>query len=111
MSTRLTEDGWIRISVVDNGTGIAPQKLDEIFKPFVSTKGSKGTGLGLAVSRKILHEHGGDIEVQSQVGVGSNSLWCPDQEPAAQRYGGDGERYADIAAGAGLRARFFHGRF
>ncbi|MFO0879242.1 MAG: ATP-binding protein [Gemmataceae bacterium] len=62
---------WLRIQVQDNGPGIAANKLAEIFRPFVSTKGSRGTGLGLAVSRKILREHGGDITVQSQIGVGS----------------------------------------
>jgi signal transduction histidine kinase len=62
------EDDWIRILVMDNGAGIPPHKLEDIFKPFVSTKGSRGTGLGLAVSRKILREHGGDIEVHSQPG-------------------------------------------
>lgn len=62
---------WVRIQVVDNGVGIATDKLNDVFKPFVSTKGSRGTGLGLAVSRKILREHGGDILVQSQEGKGS----------------------------------------
>src|SRR5262249_42950597 len=62
---------WVRILVQDNGTGIPPEKVAEIFRPFVSTKGSRGTGLGLAVSRKILREHGGDILVQSQPGAGS----------------------------------------
>jgi signal transduction histidine kinase/pSer/pThr/pTyr-binding forkhead associated (FHA) protein len=66
--------GWVRIVVVDNGIGIPPGKLGEIFKPFVSTKGAKGTGLGLAVSRKILREHGGDIVVQSQQGKGSKFI-------------------------------------
>jgi signal transduction histidine kinase len=67
--TELEADGqWVRLQVLDNGTGIPPEKLGDIFKPFVSTKGSKGTGLGLAVSRKILREHGGDITVQSQPG-------------------------------------------
>src|SRR5262249_53312103 len=65
------EVGWVRLLVRDNGVGISPEKLNDIFKPFVSTKGAKGTGLGLAVSRKILREHGGDIVVQSQVGRGS----------------------------------------
>jgi signal transduction histidine kinase len=62
------EDGWVAILVIDNGTGIPPDKLADIFRPFVSTKGSKGTGLGLAVSRKILREHGGDIRCESQPG-------------------------------------------
>jgi signal transduction histidine kinase len=71
VGTRTAEEGWVRIVVLDNGPGIAPEQFDEIFRPFVSTKGSSGTGLGLPVSRKIMREHGGDIVVQSQVGVGS----------------------------------------
>jgi two-component system, NtrC family, sensor kinase len=68
------EPGWVRIVVLDNGVGIPPHKVAEIFKPFVSTKGAKGTGLGLPVSRKILREHGGDILVQSQPGRGSRFI-------------------------------------
>jgi signal transduction histidine kinase len=68
------EEGWVRVLVLDNGVGIPPHKLGEIFRPFVSTKGAKGTGLGLAVSRKILREHGGDILVQSQPGKGSKFI-------------------------------------
>ncbi len=63
--------GWVRVQVQDNGVGIPPEKQADIFKPFVSTKGSRGTGLGLAVSRKILREHGGDILIHSQPGEGS----------------------------------------
>lgn len=70
-TTLETDHQWLRIGITDNGCGISPEKLEEIFKPFVSTKGSKGTGLGLAVSRKILREHGGDIIGQSQLGKGS----------------------------------------
>lgn len=68
------EEGWMRLVVVDNGMGIPPETIRDIFKPFVSTKGSKGTGLGLAVSRKILREHGGDIVVESKVGKGSKFI-------------------------------------
>ncbi len=71
IGTRLGEEGWVKIVVLDNGPGIAPDKINEIFKPFNSSKGSRGTGLGLPVSRKILREHGGDIIVQSQLDVGS----------------------------------------
>ena len=60
-----------RITVEDNGTGIPPEELKNIFSLFVSHKGSHGTGLGLPVSEKIVKEHGGRITVDSQVGVGS----------------------------------------
>jgi signal transduction histidine kinase len=81
-SLRDTEEGWVRIHVLDNGVGIPPHKLADIFKPFISTKGSKGTGLGLAVSRKILREHGGDILAQSQIGKGSRfTLRLPIRSP------------------------------
>jgi signal transduction histidine kinase len=66
-----TKGEWVQLVVKDNGPGIPPEKLEEVFRPFVSTKGSKGTGLGLAVSRKILREHGGDVLVESVVGQGS----------------------------------------
>src|SRR5262249_62092782 len=68
------DGGWVRVGVTDNGVGIPPSKVSEIFKPFVSTKGAKGTGLGLAVSRKILREHGGDILVQSTPGKGTRMV-------------------------------------
>jgi signal transduction histidine kinase len=61
----------VRIAVADNGPGMSPETLAEIFNIFVSTKGSRGTGLGLTVSRKILREHGGDIRAASVEGGGS----------------------------------------
>jgi signal transduction histidine kinase len=82
------DDNWVRIVVLDNGVGIAAEQLKDIFKPFVSTKGSRGTGLGLPVSRKILREHGGDISVQSQAGVGTKfTLRLPVKSPLAQDMG------------------------
>jgi two-component system, NtrC family, sensor kinase len=64
-------ESLVRIVVEDNGSGIAAEDLDKIFTIFVSHKGGRGTGLGLPVSQKIVKEHGGDIRVSSQVGVGS----------------------------------------
>ena len=61
----------VRITVADNGVGIDAATLADIFTLFVSTKGAKGTGLGLTVSRKILREHGGDITAGSTLGRGS----------------------------------------
>jgi len=66
-----TERELVRITVSDNGEGMTPETIAEIFNLFVSTKGARGTGLGLTVSRKILREHGGDIRVSSQPGEGS----------------------------------------
>lgn len=56
--------------IADNGPGIAPDKLERIFQPFVSTKG-KGMGLGLAICREIVEAHAGRLEVESQVGQGT----------------------------------------
>jgi signal transduction histidine kinase/pSer/pThr/pTyr-binding forkhead associated (FHA) protein len=89
VSKRDPDSGWVRVLVLDNGTGIPPEKQGDIFKPFVSSKGAKGTGLGLAVSRKILREHGGDILVQSQSGKGSTFiLRLPIRSPLSQEPGG-----------------------
>jgi signal transduction histidine kinase len=60
-----------RVTVSDNGVGIDPSEVDQIFQVFASTKGSRGTGLGLPVSQKIVREHGGRIAVESAVGQGS----------------------------------------
>ncbi len=61
----------VRVIVDDNGTGIAPDDVEKIFTLFVSKKGGRGTGLGLPVSAKIVKEHGGRIDVESQLGRGS----------------------------------------
>ena len=65
------EESLVRIVIEDNGMGIPPEDLESIFTIFVSSKGSRGTGLGLPVSQKILKEHGGRILVTSTVGEGS----------------------------------------
>jgi signal transduction histidine kinase len=68
-------NGAVRASVRDTGAGIAPENLARIFDPFFTTKGAvKGTGLGLSVSYGIVREHGGDIEVHSQPGQGTEFL-------------------------------------
>src|SRR5215469_2153309 len=63
--------GSIRILVADTGTGIPKQLLSSIFEPFVTTKGEKGTGLGLWIVRGIIGNHGGKISVRSKVGRGT----------------------------------------
>ncbi|MEW6734778.1 MAG: ATP-binding protein, partial [Acidobacteriota bacterium] len=59
------------ISVQDNGIGIPKEVQNHIFEPFFTTKGERGTGLGLNVSQSIIMEHGGFIEVESEVAKGT----------------------------------------
>jgi len=59
----LQEDHTLVFEVSDNGPGVPPHIRQSIFDPFFSTKGSKGTGLGLAVTKKIVDEHGGRLEL------------------------------------------------
>ena len=61
----------MQIEVEDNGPGIPADQMDHLFSPFVSSKKSRGTGLGLPVSQKILNEHGGRILVDSVPGRGA----------------------------------------
>ncbi|MFT5239342.1 MAG: signal transduction histidine kinase [Candidatus Promineifilaceae bacterium] len=64
--------GWVRVSVADNGCGMSPDVLDNMFEPYYTTKGKdKGTGLGTVITRKITQEHGGRIEVSSAPGMGT----------------------------------------
>ncbi len=58
----------ILISVIDNGEGIPGDKIENIFKPFFSTKGPLGTGLGLAIAKSFIEAHGGTIDVKSRPG-------------------------------------------
>jgi signal transduction histidine kinase len=66
------EAGWVRISIQDNGKGIAPENLEKIFDPFFTTKPvGQGTGLGLSISYQIVQAHGGTIQVASVLGQGT----------------------------------------
>ena len=62
---------YIEIKIADNGSGIKSEDLPRIFEPFYSTKGQKGTGLGLAVIWGIIDNHDGTINVESEVGQGT----------------------------------------
>lgn len=62
--------GWLEILVEDNGPGIPEDRQDAVWEMFHSTKGSRGTGIGLAVSRKMVEEHRGVITLESAAGCG-----------------------------------------
>lgn len=82
----LPQRGVVQIVIEDTGPGIPPEEIDKLFSPFVSTKGSRGTGLGLPVSQKIVGEHGGRILVESQPGHGARfTLELPAVLPEEKR--------------------------
>jgi len=66
-----TDGDRVLVRITDDGAGIAPEHLDKIFDPGFTTKGPVGTGLGLAICYQIVHEHGGEISVESCPGVGT----------------------------------------
>jgi len=63
--------GALRITVEDDGPGMPDDVKEHLFEPFFTTKGSRGTGLGLALVQKMAQEHGGSVEVDSEVGRGT----------------------------------------
>jgi hypothetical protein len=80
----LQQDGFAAVAVSDAGRGIAPEHLPNIFRPFFTTKGN-GTGLGLSLARRIVEDHNGRIEVNSEVGKGSRfTVLLPFRRAVAQ---------------------------
>ena len=68
----LKTEGWaVKFQVVDNGCGMDEETKEKIFRRFFSTKGSRGTGLGLMITKKIIDEHQGAIEFDSEKGKGT----------------------------------------
>jgi signal transduction histidine kinase len=76
---RRDQRDWLTMSLTDTGTGIAPENLERVFEPFFTTRSKDGgTGLGLSVTYGIITDHGGFIDVESQVGKGSTFIvWLP----------------------------------
>ena len=72
--TRAKRDGGIEYQVQDNGCGMNAEVKKNIFQRFFSTKGSEGTGIGLMITQKIVHEHQGEITVESEEGAGSTFI-------------------------------------
>ncbi len=69
------EERWLEIAMTDTGIGITEESKKRIFEPFFTTKKmGEGTGLGLAICEKIIKEHSGRIEIESEVGKGSTFL-------------------------------------
>ena len=73
LSARI-EDSKLVVEVTDTGKGMSDEVKKNLFKKFYSTKGAKGTGLGLLVSKKIVEENGGTIDFESEVGMGTKFI-------------------------------------
>ena len=70
-------DYEVTLAISDNGSGISPETMGSMFEPFQTTK-TEGTGLGLLIVRRILREHGGELEVESEEGTGTTvTLYFP----------------------------------
>src|SRR6266516_1653784 len=65
------QDGSVSVGVGDNGKGVTPEIAPRLFRPFATTKGRRGTGLGLYISRQIAREAGGDLTLTSPPGFGA----------------------------------------
>jgi len=77
LSSQVKDKEWVKISITDSGSGIAPEEKEKIFEPFFTTK-ENGTGLGLSVVHKIVENHKGLIKVDSVLGRGSTfSIFLP----------------------------------
>ena len=92
VTTRGDGPDHVAIEIADNGKGIPRESLTRIFDPFYTTKApGQGTGLGLSIAYKIVSQHGGQIDVLSEVGVGSTFVVSLPVRPSA-----------DVAAEAGV---------
>jgi len=67
------DGGYVEVEISDTGVGIKEDEIGRIFEPFYSTK-ARGAGLGLAITRRIINEHGGEVEVESEEGEGARFI-------------------------------------
>lgn len=90
-------DNLTRVDVRDTGRGISKENLKHMFEKFVrfaDTAGyTQGTGLGLVIAKRIVEAHGGDMGVESELGVGTNFYFTlPSAKPAEDQTGSESER-------------------
>jgi len=91
------DQGRVCVAVTDNGPGVAPEIADRLFRPFATTKGRRGPGLGLYISRQLIREAAGDLGLDALQGSGRGArflLWLP---PAPSVRGADPEEPAAAA--------------
>lgn len=101
-------DGRVRVAVSDSGPGVSAEIVERLFHPFATTKGRRGTGLGLYISRQIVRESGGDLTLMSAPGQGARfefHLPISTQQVRETRASPEGTRVSSGVAAplAGLR--------
>jgi signal transduction histidine kinase len=75
---------WLVLEISDTGEGMSSATLERLFEPFFTTRGHKGTGLGLALVHGVVHDMGGAIDVSSRLRMGSRfALWLPESDAPA----------------------------
>jgi signal transduction histidine kinase len=78
------EPPLVALSVLDQGSGIAPQVLGHVFEPYFTTKSEKGTGLGLAIVSRLVQDHRGLLHLKTKVGEGTRvTVYFPAKEPSS----------------------------
>ena len=88
-------DRYVTISFTDSGEGISADNMSSVFEPYFSTKKS-GTGLGLLIIRRIIREHGGEMEIASEEGKGTTvTLFLPRFSKSARLLPDSGESEPD----------------
>jgi signal transduction histidine kinase/CheY-like chemotaxis protein len=99
-----TAEGSVCVAVSDNGEGVAPEIAPRLFRPFATTKGHRGTGLGLYISRQIAREAGGDLVLAAAPGGGARFSLSLPLAPAASALVAPAGASAPVAAQAAGRA-------
>ncbi|HSI82807.1 MAG: ATP-binding protein [Candidatus Methylacidiphilales bacterium] len=78
LHTEVRQEGWVLITMSDNGPGIPEKIRATLFQPFVTYGKRMGTGLGMAIAKTIIEAHGGTIDFETELGVGTSFLlWLP----------------------------------
>ncbi|MGV3658663.1 MAG: two-component system sensor histidine kinase NtrB [Prosthecobacter sp.] len=93
-------DFEVRLSFEDTGKGISSEQMNKLFQPFATTR-TTGTGLGLLIVRRIVREHGGEIDIESREGQGTRvSLWLPLVEKRVRMLeaGGENDEWSRAAS-------------
>jgi two-component system sensor histidine kinase BaeS len=71
LGAKALDENLVALSVADTGTGLAPEVVQHLFDRFWQGEGKGGSGLGLAIVRGVAEAHGGEVRVDSELGVGS----------------------------------------